>query len=93
MATAKPGYRPPSPLKILKSSEGEVVLVRIKGGYEYVGVLDLVDATMNIVLSGCTEYAKDGKPTSRYGKIIIRGSHIEFISVNYQDVAPERAPL
>lgn len=66
-----------------------MILVRIKGGLEYVGVLELVDPTMNVVLSNCTEYSPEGKPRARYGKVIIRGSHIEFISVNYQEVAPE----
>ncbi|MCY0868347.1 MAG: U6 snRNA-associated Sm-like protein LSm6 [Desulfurococcus sp.] len=83
-------YRPPSPLKILKSAEGQIVLVRVKGGHEYVGVLDLIDNTMNIVLSDCTEYDNNGKPSSRYGKIIIRGSHVEFISTNYGQVAPDK---
>jgi len=93
MSNVSRGYRPPSPLKVLKSSEGQIVLVRIKGGYEYVGTLDLIDGTMNIVLSDCTEYNNDGSPSSRYGRIIIRGSHVEFISVNYGQVAPEKVAL
>ncbi|AFL66091.1 MAG: U6 snRNA-associated Sm-like protein LSm6 [Desulfurococcus sp.] len=93
MSNVSKGYRPPSPLKVLKSAEGQVVLVRIKGGIEYVGTLDLIDPTMNIVLSDCTEYSGDGRPTSRYGKIIIRGSHVEFISTNYGQVAPDKVTL
>jgi len=85
--------RPQSPFKILKSSEGQIVLVKIKGGYEYVGNLDLIDNTMNVVMSNCTEYWKDGKPVARYGKLIIRGSHIQYISVNYGQVAPEKISL
>ncbi|MGB9827032.1 ribonucleoprotein [Thermosphaera chiliense] len=85
--------RPQSPFKILKSSEGQIVLVKIKGGYEYVGNLDLIDNTMNVVMSNCTEYSKDGKPVARYGKLIIRGSHIQYISVNYGQVAPEKVSL
>ncbi|WP_048078655.1 U6 snRNA-associated Sm-like protein LSm6 [Desulfurococcus mucosus] len=90
MSNVSRGYRPPSPMKVLKGAEGQIVLVRIKGGYEYIGTLDLIDGTMNIVLSDCTEYSSEGKPTSRYGRIIIRGSHVEFISTNYGQVAPDK---
>ncbi|MEM1731764.1 MAG: U6 snRNA-associated Sm-like protein LSm6 [Desulfurococcaceae archaeon] len=83
--------KPVSPFKILKSSEGNVVLVRLKGGYEYIGQLELVDGTMNVVLSNCTEYSNDGKPLLRYGRVVIRGSQVEFISINYGQVSPEFA--
>lgn len=84
--------KPPSPLKILKSSEGNVVLVKTKGGYEYIGLLELADGVMNVVLRDCTEY-NENEPTMRLGKVIIRGSNIEFVSVDYARVAPERAGL
>ena len=80
--------KPPNPLKVLKSAEGNIVLVKTKGGYEYIGVLDLADGVMNVVLSNCVEY-NEGKPTLRLGKVIIRGSNIEFVSVDYGRVSPE----
>ena len=80
--------KPPNPLKVLKGSEGNIVLVKTKGGYEYIGVLDLVDGVMNVVLADCIEY-NNGEPTLRLGKVIIRGSQIEYISLDYGRVAPE----
>ncbi|MEM4487197.1 MAG: LSM domain-containing protein [Desulfurococcaceae archaeon] len=88
MAPAQKNMKPPNPLKVLKSSEGNVILVKTKGGYEYVGILELADGVMNVVLLDCVEYNRD-KPTLRLGKVIIRGSNIEFISVDYGKVAPE----
>lgn len=88
MAPVQSNQRPQSPLKILKSAEGNIVLVRTKGGYEYMGVLELVDPIMNVVLTNCLEF-NEGKPTLRLGKVVIRGSNIEFISIDYGRVAPE----
>lgn len=84
--------KPPNPLKVLKSAEGNVVLVKTKGGYEYIGVLELADGVMNVVLRDCTEY-NEREPTLRLGMVIIRGSNIEFISIDYAKIAPEYANL
>ncbi|MEM1696871.1 MAG: LSM domain-containing protein [Desulfurococcaceae archaeon] len=73
---------------MLKSAEGNIVLVKTKGGYEYVGLLELTDGVMNVVLADCVEY-NNGEPTLRLGKVIIRGSNIEFISIDYGRIAPE----
>lgn len=80
--------KPPNPLKVLKGAEGNIVLVKTKGGYEYIGTLELADGVMNVVLTDCVEY-NDGKPTLRLGKVIIRGSNIEFVSIDYGRVSPE----
>ncbi|MEM4913036.1 MAG: LSM domain-containing protein, partial [Desulfurococcaceae archaeon] len=41
-----------------------------------------------VVLADCVEY-NNGEPTLRLGKVIIRGSNIEFISIDYGRIAPE----
>lgn len=92
MSPGQRNMKPPNPLKVLKSSEGNVVLVKTKGGYEYVGVLELADGVMNVVLSDCVEY-NNGEPTLRLGKVVIRGSNIEFVSVDYARVSPESVQL
>ncbi len=81
--------RTATPLKYLKSAVNQTVLVKLKDGHEYIGVLELVDHTMNVVLSDCEEYDGSGKPVARYGKVLIRGSQILYISINYGQVAPE----
>ncbi len=88
---AIPKVRGATPLKYLKGAVNQIVLVKLKDGHEYIGTLDLVDHTMNVVLSNCQEYDDNGRPTARYGKVLIRGSHIVFISINYGQVAPEIA--
>ncbi|WP_440059830.1 LSM domain-containing protein [Thermogladius sp. 4427co] len=93
MANQARSIRNPSPLKILRGAINQVVLVRVKDGNEFIGNLEVVDPTMNVVLSDCEETTPDGKPVARYGKALIRGSHIVFISVNYGQVAPERARI
>ena len=80
-----------SPLKYLRSAINQIVLVKLKDGTEYVGVLELVDNTMNVVLSGCEEIDPNGNPTAKYGRVLIRGSHILFVSINYGHIAPEIA--
>jgi len=80
-----------SPLKYLRGAVNQIVLVKLKDGTEYVGVLELVDNTMNVVLTNCEEIDSDGKPIAKYGRVLIRGSHILFVSINYGRVAPEIA--
>lgn len=81
--------KPTSPLKYLKAAIDQIILVKLKDGTEYIGKLEIVDNTMNVVLTDCVKYGNDGKPIARYGKVLIRGSHIAFISVNYGQVSPE----
>ncbi len=83
--------RPSTPLKYLRSAVNQTVLIKLKDGYEYIGTLELVDHTMNVVLSDCEEYDDQGNKVARYGKVLIRGSHILFVSINYGQVAPEIA--
>ncbi len=92
MSKPQKNLKPPSPLKVLKTSEGNIVLVKTKGGYEYIGVLELADGVMNVVLRDCIEYTNN-KPTMRLGRVIIRGSNIEFVSVDYARVAPDQVSL
>ncbi|MGC9012225.1 LSM domain-containing protein [Thermogladius sp.] len=93
MSNQPRGVRNPSPLKVLRSAINQIVLVRVKDGNEYIGNLEMVDPTMNVVLSDCEETSADGRPIARYGKALIRGSHIVFVSVNYGQVAPERVAI
>lgn len=81
--------KPTSPLKYLKAAVDQVILVKLKDGTEYIGKLEIVDNTMNVVLTNCVKYDDNGNPIARYGKVLIRGSHIAFISVNYGQVSPE----
>lgn len=81
--------KPTNPFKFLKAAVGQTVLVKLKDGSEYIGKLEQTDNTMNLVLSDCVKYGDDGNPIARFDKILIRGSHIAYISLNYERIAPE----
>lgn len=79
--------RPPvTPMKTLRSSLNKVVLVKVKEGAEFVGKLVMVDPTMNVVLEDAVEYGDGGKGIkTKYGKVLIRGSQILYICVDYTE--------
>ena len=71
-----------NPLKTLTSAVGKLVLVKLKDGSEYVGMLERGDATMNIILRDCVEL--DGESVKvKYGRVLIRGSNVLYVSVDY----------
>ncbi len=79
--------RAESPMKVLRSGIAKGVLVKVKSGSTYIGRLIMVDSTMNIVLSECKEVAwsnGDPEPVADYGTVLIRGSQIVYVAVNYE---------
>ncbi len=73
-----------SPIKVLRSATSKTVMVKLKDGSEFIGRLDLTDGTMNVVLSDAVQ-VKEGsnEPATKFGKILIRGSQILYISTEY----------
>lgn len=73
------------PLAALRSGVGRYVLVKLKDGSEYVGRLAATDHLMNMVLEDCVE-VKPGtsEPIVRHGRVLIRGSQVVLVSVNYE---------
>lgn len=73
-----------SPLKYLKAAINNTVLVKLKDGSEYIGKLEQYDTTMNLTLVDCIE-VKEGSdtPIAKYGLVLVRGSNILFINVDY----------
>lgn len=66
------------PIKILRKAIDGIVLVKLKDGKEYRGRLKEIDVYMNLVLEGAEEL-EDGKPTAKYGEVLIRGNNILYI--------------
>lgn len=76
-----------NPLKSLRTAVNRIVLVKLKDGSEYIGKLEQTDGTMNLVLRDCTEIREGtSEPVAKYGRVLIRGSNILFISVDYETV-------
>jgi small nuclear ribonucleoprotein len=67
------------PLDVLQQSLHKRVLVEMKGGRSYRGVLDAFDQHLNLVLSGAEEVVKD-QVTPRSGVTLVRGDSIVYIS-------------
>jgi len=67
-----------SPLNILQSAQNSQILLRLKDGTEYKGLLKEIDAYMNMILENCTELM-DGSPVAKYNEIFIRGNNLLFI--------------
>ncbi|MEM2904357.1 MAG: LSm family protein [Candidatus Bathyarchaeia archaeon] len=66
-------------MRILESSLGKVVLVRLKGGRSLRGKLDGYDQHMNLVL-GEAEDISDLNNIQALGSLIVRGDNVVIIS-------------
>ena len=67
-----------SPLNILQAAQNGQILLRLKDGTEYKGLLKEIDAYMNMILENATEIM-DGSPVAKYNEIFIRGNNLLFI--------------
>jgi small nuclear ribonucleoprotein len=67
------------PLDVLQQSLHKRVLVEIKGGESFRGVLDAYDQHLNLVLSAVEE-VHDEVVTPRTGLTLVRGDSIVYIS-------------
>ncbi len=74
-----------SPLKVLRTSINRDVLVKVKEGDTYVGQLVFADNTMNLVMINAEEVSDDDmKPIAKYGTILIRGSQVLYVVIDYE---------
>jgi small nuclear ribonucleoprotein (snRNP)-like protein len=68
------------PLKILHGSLNNRVIVELRSGRAYHGILDGYDVPhMNLVLKNADEM-KDGEAVSKHNSIIVRGDNIIYVS-------------
>lgn len=67
------------PLDVLQQSLHKRVLVEMKGGRSFRGVLDAYDQHLNLVLSAAEEVVKD-QVTPQTGVTLVRGDSIIYIS-------------
>lgn len=67
-----------NPLSILMAAQNSQILLRLKDGTEYKGLLKEIDAYMNMILEDATEIM-DGSPVAKYNEIFIRGNNLLFI--------------
>lgn len=67
------------PLDVLGRALSSQVLIKLKGGREFRGVLESFDMHMNLVLNDAEEL-EDGESSRRLGVVLIRGDNIVYIS-------------
>jgi small nuclear ribonucleoprotein len=68
------------PLKLLHASLNNRVIVELRGGVEYQGILDGYDVPhMNLVLKNADEIVHTDKK-AKHEKVIVRGDNIIYIS-------------
>jgi small nuclear ribonucleoprotein len=67
------------PLDVLQQSLHKRVLVEMKGGHSFRGVLDGFDQHLNLVLSAAEEVVHD-EVTAKSGLTLVRGDSIVYIS-------------
>jgi small nuclear ribonucleoprotein len=70
--------RSKNPLTILQNAQNSIILLRLKDGTEYRGLLKEIDAYMNMILEDATELL-EGTPVAKYNEIFIRGNNLLFI--------------
>ncbi|BCS92208.1 U6 snRNA-associated Sm-like protein LSm6 [Metallosphaera javensis (ex Sakai et al. 2022)] len=76
-----------NPLKSLRMATNKIVLVKLKDGSEYIGKMEQSDGTMNLVLRDCKEMREGSdEPIANYGRVLIRGSNVLFVSVDYENI-------
>lgn len=73
-----------TPGRFLAESIGKEVVVRLKGGREYAGVLVSYDNYYNLRLKDCTEKSKDGN----YALLSLKDVFIRCTSVHLIYIAP-----
>ena len=77
------------PLRLLQKSVESRIFVKLKDGTEYVGRLERSDISMNLILSEAMQVSSANEPIANYGKILIRGNNILYISVEPDKVSFE----
>jgi len=76
-----------NPLKFLRVARNNTVLVKLKDGSESIGKLIFSDNTMNLILDDCEERdPQSGETIAKYGRVMIRGSYVMYISLDYHKV-------
>ena len=67
------------PLDVLNAAKGKEILVQLKSGKQFVGLLLAFDIHINVVLDNAKEI-ENGEQTRSYGLTFLRGDTIVFIS-------------
>jgi len=73
-----PQSAPINPKPFIKDLTGKAVLVKLKWGMEYKGLLVSVDSYMNLQLTNTEEFV-DGQLTGNLGEVLIRCNNVLYM--------------
>ncbi len=68
------------PLNVLSKRLNTSIVITLKNGVEYHGIMMRCDGYMNILLGGASERVDD-LPTANYGSVLVRGNNILYIAI------------
>ena len=74
----EPGKKP---LNVLTKRLNTFVVITLKNGIEYKGMMVRCDGYMNIILDGASEHMDD-KILANYGNVLVRGNNILYIAID-----------
>jgi len=69
------------PLNVLTKRLNTHIIITLKNGVEYHGMMVRCDGYMNILLDGASEHVND-TPVANYGNILVRGNNILYIAID-----------
>jgi small nuclear ribonucleoprotein len=78
--SAPPPQQQKRPLTVLQKATNKLVAVRLKSEIEYRGRMSNVDPYMNVILLDAEE-SENGAKKANYGKVVIRGNNVLFITI------------
>ncbi|KAL7068014.1 LSM domain-containing protein [Cryptosporidium serpentis] len=70
------------PLSVIRSANKHSIMVELKNGETYSGMLIGVDGFMNLVLNNVICTSKDGQRFFRMSECYLRGNNIKYIRMN-----------
>ncbi|KAL7638565.1 UNVERIFIED_CONTAM: hypothetical protein RMT77_011141 [Armadillidium vulgare] len=78
MSAATVAPTPINPKPFLNQLTGQPVIVKLKWGHEYKGILVSVDGYMNLQLANTDEYI-EGQVTGSLGEVLVRCNNVLYI--------------
>ncbi len=69
------------PLNVLSKRLNSYIIITLKNGVEYHGMMVRCDGYMNILLDGASEHVDDTL-TANYGNVLVRGNNILYIGID-----------
>ncbi|KAF4688772.1 RNA processing protein [Perkinsus olseni] len=69
------------PMSLLKTAQGQPIMVELKNGEAYSGVLANCDSWMNLHIRDAVLTSKDGDRFWKLAEAYIRGNHVKYLRI------------